>query len=159
MTTWLMLAALASCSNPPTVCPAQPLPDVPPWALLVGGAVGGLLLAFGASFARRTARRIRDDGDPTNDWIADLLDSAADAQQRGDHEQAAVLVDSARRAAAKKRKRAPIPVTPGVGATGFVQTHLFISGDHFNPAARCKRCGMTREHSYHSDTTTKGPQP
>lgn len=80
------------------------MPDIPPWGWLVAGAALGFLAGFISSWAQRAAARLRADDDPGNDWQADLLESIADALNRGDAPRARALADElrARRSDAKK---------------------------------------------------------
>lgn len=81
------------------------LDDIPAWMFVAGGALGGFVLAFGVSYAARVSRRIRNDGDPSNDWLADILDSVVDAANKGDHDTAHERLTAA--AEQLKARRAP----------------------------------------------------
>lgn len=65
--------------------------DLPPWLPLALTFLGGLLIPFAVSWARRTAARFRGDKDPNNDKLADLLDALADALGKGDLEAAKAI--------------------------------------------------------------------
>jgi hypothetical protein len=74
----------------------------PPWVY----PAGMLALAVAFFLGRMWSRRLRNDGDPSNDWIADMLDLADEAWRTGDVQKGDRLFDAAREAM-KTKKAAP----------------------------------------------------
>jgi hypothetical protein len=64
---------------------------LPVWAVVLG-AVGAFALPFVTGLARRWATAIRKDNDKSNDWIADVVDSALEALEGGDSDRAAAIL-------------------------------------------------------------------
>ena len=78
--------------------------DLPVWVLPLAAFAGGVVVTAGASFARRTARRLHDDGRDDNEWLADLLDSIADGADKGQPVDVTAHVDRVRAKAAELRR-------------------------------------------------------
>lgn len=62
------------------------------------------LAGFAASLLTKGAQAIRNDGDPSNDWLADLMESARDALGRGEPDRAQEILSAARTVHVERKK-------------------------------------------------------
>lgn len=65
----------------------------PPWVWSLLFAAGGVAFGFALALAQLTEKRIREDGDPSNDWQADILAAMRDALDGGDNARVRELIE------------------------------------------------------------------